>query len=109
MEKWHLQLAITLPSLVVFTLLYPIVSWITLVFLCHPVELATGYRVPLVGEPGGIDPGAVFLSALFFFIGILITYYCYSKRYLVSFGLISITSFVAVPYIFSVVSSIIWF
>lgn len=109
MEKWHLQLAITLPLLVIFTLFYPIVSWITLIFLCYPVELITGYRVPLVGEPGTIDPGAVVLSGLFLFIGILISYYCYSKRYLVSFSLISITSFVAVPYIFTVVSSIIWF
>ena len=65
MGRWHLQLIITLPLLVIFTLIYSVASWFTLIFLCHPIELAIGLNIPLVGESGSIDPGAIILSFIY--------------------------------------------
>ena len=109
MKKWYIQLAITLPVFALITAVFPIVCWFLVVSIFHLLELATGYHAPLVSSPSQIDPGAIIVLSIYILLSLISSFYIYSKALKVSSIIVGFGALVASPYVFSIVSSVIWF
>jgi hypothetical protein len=108
-KPWYIQASIVLVPLVVLSVVFPIAAWLLVIAIFHGVEQVTGYHTPLVGEPGGIDPGAVLVTTIYLVLCIWATYRFYRKDLYISSIIVALGAILAMPYIFSMVSSIIWF
>lgn len=109
LKPWYIQVSIALVPLVVLSAVFPIAAWFLVIAIFRGVELVTGYHTPLVSEPGGIDPGAVLVTTIYLVLCIWATYRFYYKDLYISSIIISLGAILAMPYIFLMVSSIIWF
>jgi hypothetical protein len=109
LKPWYIQVPIALAPLVVLSAVFPIAAWFIVIAVFHGVEQMTGYHAPLVGEPGGIDPGAVLVTTIYLVLCIWTTYRFYRKDLYISSIIVAVGAILAIPYIFLMVSSIIWF
>ena len=108
-RAWHTQIAITLVPFLVLSAIFPAVAWVCVIFIFQGIELVTGYRAPLVGERGGIDPGAILVTALYLSLCAVIVKVLLNKQLRISAFIIGVGSLFLIYYVFSLVSSIIWF
>ena len=109
LSPWYKQVIFALIPFLVASAIFPIVSWFIVIDIFHGIELAIGYHAPLVGEPGGIDPGAVLVTLIYGALSLFIVVRLAKSRYFIAAYSIGISSVALLIYVFSVVSSLIWF
>lgn len=109
LKPLYIQAPIALVPLVVLSAVFPIAAWFLVITVFHGIEQVTGYHAPLVSEAGGVDPGAVLVTAIYLVLCSWAAYRFYRKYLYISSIAITLGAILAVPYIFSMVSSIIWF
>ena len=87
---------------------YPLPAWFLIIEVSEYLE-TFGLVYKLVGEPGGIDPGAVIAATVYLLVCLLFSMY-FNKRNRKSLGkTLAVGGSIASVVIFAVVSSIIWF
>lgn len=109
LENRNTQLAISILPFILITAAFPVATWFVVISISHAIELATGYHAPLVGKPGGIDPGAIIVLGIYLVLGAAISYFSYLKNLKICSAIVGAGSLLSSPYIFAMVSSVIWF
>lgn len=100
---------ISIITFIVIGLLFPIIGWLSLIYIFRGIELAIGYKAPLVSDPGSIDLGAILTVLIYLLISAFIVRKCISLNNIFLAKVIGILAILFVIYELSMVSSIIWF
>ncbi|BFM21341.1 hypothetical protein R50076_23900 [Gilvimarinus japonicus] len=108
-RHWTQQLVFIVLPFICLSAIFPIISWTALIYLFHGVEVLTGYHAPLVGDAEGYDLGAVLATLMYVAISFILVVRLYKRVLGFSMYSIAILSTLLSFYVFSAVSTIIWF
>lgn len=106
---WYKQVAYILVPFLVVSAAFPVLCWFVLIAIFHGIESVTGYHAPLVSNPGGVDLGAVLVTLIYGVVSLLLVFNQNKNRCLVAAYGVGISSLILLFYVFTVVSSVIWF
>lgn len=107
-NQWITELAITVVFFIPGSFIFPFVAWITIAILFHKLEMLTGYKAPLVGEPDEVSFGAVLVVLIYLMSCVSISILCFKNKWFFCAAAIGAGSLFFSFYIFRAVTLLIW-
>lgn len=106
MKKSGILIGVVIIVLSIFT--YPLPAWLLILEVSEYLE-SFGLKYKLVGDPGGIDPGALIAAVIYLLVCLLFSKYFMNRNMKYLGKTLALGGSIASVLIFSIVSSIIWF